>query len=101
MMRPPTAGLTSEGLAALMRDVADGLSCHPEVCSTLALNHVIATAADVSDALLAADVCLDPAGGITIRPNGSGQRILVSIAKFVADEIDAALGERVMFTMLT
>jgi hypothetical protein len=42
-----------------------------------------------------------PQGVITIRPNGSGQRILVSIAKFVADEIDAALGERVMFTMLT
>ncbi len=84
-----------------MRDVADRLSCHPEVVSTLALNRVVATAADVRTAVLAADVCLDPAGGLTIRTNGSGQRILVSIAKFVADEIDLALGERVMFTMLT
>ncbi len=100
-MRSPTADLTYEGLETLMRDVADRLSCHPEVVSTLALNHVVATSADVRTAVLAADVCLDHRGGLTIRPNGSGQRILLFIAKFVADEIDLALDERVMFTMLT
>lgn len=99
-MRSPTADLTNEGLETLMHDVADRLSCHPEVFSTLALNHVVATAADVRTAVLAADVCLDHRWGITIRPSGSGQRILLFIAKFVADEIDLALGECVMFTML-
>jgi hypothetical protein len=101
MMGSPMALLTWEGLETLMGDVADRLSHHPDVDATLALNHVSATPDAIRDAVLAAAVQLDPSGGITIRPTRSGQRILIPIAKFVADAIDATLGERVMFTMET
>jgi hypothetical protein len=100
-MRSPTALLTWEGLETLMGDVADRLRNHPDVDATLALNHVSATPDAIRDAVLAVEVRLDPCGGITIRPIRSGLRILVPIAKLVADAIDETLGERVMFTMET
>lgn len=98
-MRSPTVALTYEGIETLMMRVADRLDRHREVGPLLTLNGVTATSADIRHALQAAHVLIDHGVGITIRPIGEGQRILVPIGKHVADAIEDELGEAVIFTM--
>jgi hypothetical protein len=91
--------LTYEGLETLKLRVAARLDRRGDVALILALNGVVATGADIRHALEAADARIDRRGGITIRPTGAGHHILIPIAKYVADAIDAEFGEAVMFTM--